>query len=141
MIPYSQRAGTATAFTPLLLNFIQTAIRDHGKVRLLAAVIRHKPNKYKQKGERKMAEERLIRKKFNTTIAECLVVDLETGKSSTIKVPIKGLHKYDEKKLLREVKRSLPAEVKCLKITGIEIKSEQRVISEDFFYANSKKVN
>lgn len=87
-----------------------------------------------------MAEDRMIRKKFNTTIAECLVVDLETGKSSTIKVPIKGLHKYDEKKLMREVKRSLPAEVKCLKIMGIEITSENRVMSEDFFYANSKKV-
>lgn len=88
-----------------------------------------------------MAEDRMIRKKFNTTICECLVVDLETGQSSTIKVPVKGLHRYDEKKLMREVNRSLQAEVKCLKITGIEIKSEQRVISEDFFYANSKKVN
>lgn len=82
----------------------------------------------------------MIRKKFNTTICECLVVDLETGQSSTIKVPVKGLHRYDEKKLMREVNRSLPAEVKCLKITGIEINSEHRVISEDFFYANSKKV-
>lgn len=87
-----------------------------------------------------MAEDRMIRKKFNTTICECQVVDLETGQSSTIKVPVKGLHKYDEKKLMREVNRSLPAEVKCLKINGIEIKSEHRVISEEFFYANSKKV-
>lgn len=82
----------------------------------------------------------MIRKKFNTTICECLVVDLETGQSSTIKVPVKGLHKYDEKKLMREVKRSLPAEVKCLKIADTYIISEHRVISEDFFYANSKKV-
>ena len=87
-----------------------------------------------------MANDRMIRKKFNTTICECLVVDLETGQSSTIKVPVKGLHRYDEKKLMREVNRSLPAEVKCLKITGIEVKSEHRVISEEFFYANSKKV-
>ena len=82
----------------------------------------------------------MIRKKFNTTICECLVVNLETGQSSTINVPVKGLHRYDEKKLMREVNSSLPAEVKCLKINGIEIKSEHRVISEDFFYANSKKV-
>lgn len=82
----------------------------------------------------------MIRKKFNTTICECLVVDLETGQSRMIKVPVKGLHRYDEKYLMREVSRSLPAEVKCLKINGIEIKSEHRVISEDFFYANSKKV-
>lgn len=82
----------------------------------------------------------MIRKKFNTTICECLVVDLETGQSSTIKVPVKGLHRYDEKKLMREVNRSLPAEVKCLKINGIEIKSEHRMISEQFFYENSQKV-
>ena len=87
-----------------------------------------------------MAKDRIIRKKFNTTICECLVVDLESGQSSTIKVPVKGLHRYDEKKLMREVNRSLPAEVKCLKITGTYIISEHRVMREEFFYANSKKV-
>lgn len=87
-----------------------------------------------------MAEDRIIRKKFNTTNCECLVVDLETGSSATIKVAIRGRHRFNEKKLLKEVNNTLPAEVKCLKIMGIEITSENRVMSEDFFFANSKKV-
>lgn len=87
-----------------------------------------------------MAEDRIIRKKFNNTICECLVVDLEAGTSSTIKVTIKGRHRFNEKKLLKEVNKALPAKVKCVMITGIEITSEHRVMSEEFFLANSKKV-
>ena len=87
-----------------------------------------------------MAEDRIIRKKFNNTLCECLVVDLETGSSATIKVTIKGRHRFNEKKLLKEVQKTLPAKIKCMMIKGIEITSENRVMSEEFFLANSKKV-
>lgn len=87
-----------------------------------------------------MAEDSIIRKKFNNTLCECLVVNLEKGSSATIKVTIKGRHRFNEKKLLKEVQKTLPAEIKCLKITGVEVTSEHRVMSEEFFLANSKKV-
>lgn len=86
-----------------------------------------------------MANDRIIRKKFNRTVCDCLVVDLETGQSSTIAVTINGRHRFNEKKLKKEVEKMLPIEIKCIKITGIEITSENRVMSEDFFLANSSK--
>lgn len=87
-----------------------------------------------------MANDRFIRKKINRTTVECMVVDTETGVSSTIKIEIKGRHLYDDRKIRREVKSKLPSEVKLIKITGIEVTSEMRTMSEDFFIQNSKKM-
>lgn len=87
-----------------------------------------------------MAADRIIRKKFNKTVCRCLLVDLNTGVSFEANEVLDGRRRFIENRLMREVNKSLPAKLMCIKILSISYTSEHRVMTEDFFLANSKLV-
>lgn len=84
-----------------------------------------------------MSNERMIRKKFNKTVCDCMVLDRATGLSEPMTVIIDGRHRFNEVKLKRAIRKKLPSGTDCVKVTGITVISETRCMTEEFFLKNS----
>lgn len=83
---------------------------------------------------------KVITRTVTRTICECLAVNLETEQPVTITVSVNGKFNSESKLRKAVTAKGETENIKIVKITGIEIKSELREMDEDAFIENSRFV-